>query len=410
MAQYYLVNDNFVNDLFDKILSSRQEAVDTYSKDLRQEMFLYLVLVAQFEGVFTKKILNTLISATLEATLEREENNFNNFGIAFEPPETEFKIQQYIFHKPIEFNSNNLKKLAPAIDSTKYYIGVWVDENNKLIIWGFKGKIMEFLTVNSISAGKISLNCISDLEQSFKCFISHTQISYSNPFSNQDNPLKKSLFTQNDITSLFKLNDCYNLLAKMFANGFGGILLFVKSDVEKWKDSIGKPILYLNSSEIGYEYTPISEKYNFFQKIQQNSHQNKSFKSNEDKKIFRAEMELGTEKAKASFDDLYNLTKVDGATILTNEFKVIAFGAKIETSPIQELIMISIIEAFSKKEHQLPIAKIGGMRHQSAAKFIYNQRECLAIVVSEDRKISVFSWNQEKQLVEQLKNFEINIF
>ena len=51
-----------------------------------------------------------------------------------------------------------------------------------------------------------------------------------------------------------------------------------------------------------------------------------------------------------------------------------------------------------------------GMRHISATEFINEQKDCLAVVVSEDRKVSVVSWDEELQLVKITKNFEWMIF
>lgn len=50
-----------------------------------------------------------------------------------------------------------------------------------------------------------------------------------------------------------------------------------------------------------------------------------------------------------------------------------------------------------------------GTRHKSAARFVSEEKNCVAVVASEDQKISVFSWNDEVNLVQQIISFEVMV-
>ena len=85
---------------------------------------------------------------------------------------------------------------------------------------------------------------------------------------------------------------------------------------------------------------------------------------------------------------------------------MLAFGARIDAK--KDIQKIAIGEPFEGSTTQL--VEFGswnvGNRHKSAAKFVSEQTDCLAVVVSEDRRISVFSWDDNLKTTRQLKGFE----
>jgi hypothetical protein len=44
-------------------------------------------------------------------------------------------------------------------------------------------------------------------------------------------------------------------------------------------------------------------------------------------------------------------------------------------------------------------AELGGTRHLSAAQFVYDQRDALALVASQDGQFTVFVWSEAEQIV-----------
>ena len=50
---------------------------------------------------------------------------------------------------------------------------------------------------------------------------------------------------------------------------------------------------------------------------------------------------------------------------------------------------------------------LGGTRHQSAAAFVAAQPACIALVVSQDGVVSLFSWLQEERAVLEARELEL---
>ncbi|HNG95209.1 MAG TPA: diadenylate cyclase, partial [Acidobacteriota bacterium] len=59
----------------------------------------------------------------------------------------------------------------------------------------------------------------------------------------------------------------------------------------------------------------------------------------------------------------------------------------------KESIEICEIKSFSGERETKSIENIGGTRHQSAARFVNENQEAMAIVVSQDGHISIFVWD-----------------
>ncbi|MGH2625464.1 MAG: putative sensor domain DACNV-containing protein, partial [Anaerolineales bacterium] len=87
------------------------------------------------------------------------------------------------------------------------------------------------------------------------------------------------------------------------------------------------------------------------------------------------------------------LTAVDGATVLSETWEVLAFGAKIgrrtAAQAIERVVVKEPILGLAPVEtHPL---ELGGTRHLSAAQFVHEQRDALALVASQDGHFTVFS-------------------
>ena len=95
------------------------------------------------------------------------------------------------------------------------------------------------------------------------------------------------------------------------------------------------------------------------------------------------------------------LTAVDGATILSTDYELLAFGAKIgrrQHSPRVEQLMVTEPIVGSTPEVMNP-AQLGGTRHISAAQFIHDQRDSVALVASQDGRFTVLAWSSCENMV-----------
>lgn len=95
------------------------------------------------------------------------------------------------------------------------------------------------------------------------------------------------------------------------------------------------------------------------------------------------------------------LTAVDGATVITNTYELIAFGAK--TAPREGHLRVEQVAVTESIEDGLSVVvhptRLGGTRHFSAVQFVSEQRDALALVASQDGRFTVFSWSPAEAMV-----------
>ena len=100
-------------------------------------------------------------------------------------------------------------------------------------------------------------------------------------------------------------------------------------------------------------------------------------------------------------DGIAGLTAVDGAAILTADYEVLAFGAKIvrkKGSP--QIEQVTVTQPIEGAEASLvDPAQLGGTRHLSAAQFVHDQRDAIALVASQDGRFTVFAWSPYEGMV-----------
>lgn len=102
-----------------------------------------------------------------------------------------------------------------------------------------------------------------------------------------------------------------------------------------------------------------------------------------------------------------SLAGVDGAIVATQDLRTLGFGAKIVTN-ISETVKVSMVQLLGDDQELVPspLEKLGGTRHQSAARFTAKNNSAIAIVVSQDRHVSVMHWHDESNSVAVLRNVE----
>jgi hypothetical protein len=95
------------------------------------------------------------------------------------------------------------------------------------------------------------------------------------------------------------------------------------------------------------------------------------------------------------------LTAVDGAMVLSHDYSLLAFGAKIirrkGSSQVEQVMVTEPVE-----ENVAAIVhptQLGGTRHLSAAQFVHDQRDAVALVASQDGRFTVFAWSPCEAMV-----------
>jgi hypothetical protein len=164
-------------------------------------------------------------------------------------------------------------------------------------------------------------------------------------------------------------NVVVQLAISMRAHGHGGSLLIVPAQSGDWLASIARPIPYA----VQPAYSELAQLL--------------ATPDPEREASWRERMHRTVEM-------IAGLTAVDGATILTQEYDLLAFGAKIVRAPACEPIEeLAILEPVAEVAHRIADpSQLGGTRHLSAAQFVHDQRDALALVASQDGRFTAFVW------------------
>ena len=107
------------------------------------------------------------------------------------------------------------------------------------------------------------------------------------------------------------------------------------------------------------------------------------------------------ERLRLIVDGVAGLTAVDGATIITDQYELLAFGAKIVRRVRWEQVSrVMVTEPIEGSAAVIADpGQLGGTRHLSAAQFTHDQRDAIALVASQDGRFTVFGWSQCEDMV-----------
>jgi hypothetical protein len=102
------------------------------------------------------------------------------------------------------------------------------------------------------------------------------------------------------------------------------------------------------------------------------------------------------------------LAGVDGAIVATGDLAVLGFGATIAVGNQLLPPAVCLIRLQDGKQgvFSTSLEKLGGTRHQSAARFIAANQGSVAIVISQDRNVSVMHWEETMDAVVVFRNAE----
>jgi hypothetical protein len=167
------------------------------------------------------------------------------------------------------------------------------------------------------------------------------------------------------------------LAVSMRAHGHGGTLLVVPGDSDAWRESVVHPMPYA----VTPRFAALAE-----------------LARGPGGERRRREWETDLS---AAVEVIAGLTAVDGATVITDQYELIAFGTK--TAPRQGHLRVDEVAVTESIEDGVSTivhpTRLGGTRHFSAVQFVSEQRNALALVASQDGRFTVFWWSPCEMLV-----------
>jgi hypothetical protein len=330
--------------------------------------------------------IEAIIDAAFWASLRREENYAPKISLAFVPPDS--ARHPLVFAQPLPLDPGKLIKVAPAVERAGIHLGVWRGADG-LMVWGMIRDIPPLCVVVEVAAAGLIVIKHHRGEESSGKFVNvavlegdQIKIVDERASSLPDcPPLLTSLLGFDSpaswVADLEAVNLLVQLAVSMRRHARGGLLIVVPAGTEVWQDSIVRPIPYgivpafdelrqLNREPADVKRTPVWQ-----------------------------------ETVHRAVEAIAGLTAVDGATVITNQYEVVAFGAKIarrKGSPqVEQVTVTEPIEGdVAQVVHP---TQLGGTRHLSAAQFVHDQRDSVALVASQDGRFTVFAWSPCEAMV-----------
>jgi hypothetical protein len=97
------------------------------------------------------------------------------------------------------------------------------------------------------------------------------------------------------------------------------------------------------------------------------------------------------------------LAAVDGAVVLTTDLDILGFGAMISVRSVPDVYLVG---SSPERAVRIRIEEAGGSRHQAAVRFVGQNHESIALVISHDGHLSLTHWSSRQNRVLLLKNAE----
>jgi hypothetical protein len=331
----------------------------------------------------TPKMVEEIIDNAFWASLRKEEGHATRISLAFLSPQQ--AKDPIIFAKRLALAPAVLTKIAPGFERPGVYLGIWHEEG-ELFVWG--------ATVT------IPNNCfILDVSEPGLVVIKHRRFDGLGKFANiavltgdeikilddndddtRDCPfLLKSLLNFTS-PSLWKssVNVLLQLAVSMRAHQRGGTLLLVPTGDSRWQKSIRTPM--------HYPVVPAFSGLSNLMKMESKENQKGNWLLALNKEV----------------DVLAGLTAIDGAIVMNDQYELLAFGEKIIRAEGQGLVekMVVTEPILGKELMVIHPTQSGGTRHISAAQFVHDQRNAIALVASQDGRFTVFAWSSKMDMVQ----------
>ncbi len=329
--------------------------------------------------------IEAIVEAAFWASLRREEGYSPRISLAFLPPV--LAGEPLLFERQLPLTPQVLSRLAPAVERPGIHLGVWpIAENGpELHVWGTTRQIPKLCFVLEVIEPGLLVIKYRRGQETGKYInvvvLKGDQIKVLDERGTTLPDCPHLLTALLDFGSPTARTDSVNVLVQlavsMRAHGRGGSLLVVPQGSEEWRESILHPLAYGVSPA--------------FSELAGLMRQDISVR---DRTSWQ-------EKFNDAVEAIAGLTAVDGAALISDQYELLAFGAKIGQrnggGRVEKVIVTEPI--VGGLPVVVPPLELGGTRHLSAAQFVHDQRSSLALVASQDGLFTVFAWSPCEELV-----------
>ena len=322
-----------------------------------------------------------LVDLAFWASLQREEGRAPKISLAYVPPGS--GAHAMVFERALAADPRGLARVAPAVERPGIHLGVW-PQDGALRVWGTTRSVpLLALVIEVVEPGLLVLKqrrgdeldkfgTIAVLEGD------RVQVVDEGGVNLPDCPglLTRLLGFEVPDPVDGSLNVLIQLAVSMRAHAHGGSLLVVPADADAWIESAAQPIPYLVRPFAGLA---------------------ELLGAGADEQLRPA----WRESLHRAVEAVAGLTAVDGATVLNARHELLAFGVKLARRRGSERVERVAVTApvVGSTAAVVDPSQLGGTRHLSAAQFVHDQRDALAMVASQDGRFTVFAWSPCEDMV-----------
>jgi len=386
--------------LLDSICSLLEKAASEPKKNLLGPGKGKVGVSNDAKSIPQKRLVEQLIIDAFWASCKKEEERNLTFRVALRSPSD--AAGSFEFKQHIKFDINSLVKLCLAVDSSRYVIGVTDSkEHGDLRIWGFEPRFQPKqwspfgpthgetgLVLHADRPGRL----IVKNEGATFCIIEGKETIFID--SSHLNRIAKpwTMLYPNDRSheGPFAL---LHIVSEINSLHHGGTLI-VAPETSSWRQALYGPIRYEGKNGVDFA----KQIYDEICAERASTSKDGWFKymlavANKDNQVFRQALRV-----------IAQLSAVDGAIIISPEFRILGFGASIQSKSEPTLKIISLKQNEPTRDE--PFAFLHGNRHSSAARFAMEVQDSIVFVVSQDGEISLMMAGPTKQQVSVYRHVE----
>jgi hypothetical protein len=336
--------------------------------------------------------LREMVDKVFWASVSREEGRGILASCAYVGDETRLSYQ---FARPVPFTVDELMKLSPALPQFQA-VAVARHENGGLGIRGLVA-VGENVRVSTIAPALLMLHHLRPL-----LVYRRTGVSRLRPRARDEaRELLACARLEGELGERRARNVLLRLAAAIARERHGGTLLIVPGDDASWR-----AVVETSHRDAGQPFRQLADalRSSYLARVERDEAQRNPDGVHPSR---LPDIAVRAHEAYAFvatvIDQVARLANVDGALLVDGELNVLSFGSKIAARKPLPSVRVRHVE-LDQADQELPLGQIGGMRHQSAAKFVHELPAASAIVISHDGPISIFT-SSGRQVV-QLKGIE----
>jgi hypothetical protein len=326
--------------------------------------------------------IEAMIDVAFWTSLRREESYVPRISLAYlTPDQTDHPL---LLEHSLPLDASVLTRVAPAVERPGIHLGV-ARIDGELRVWGTARSIPTYCFVAEVA--EPGLIVVKHHRGDDRTKFVNVAVLEGDLIKMVDERASTLPDCPTLLTSLLgfdapdswaaSVNVLVQLAVSMRAHRRGGLLVLVPAGSTSWRESIVQPISYAMNPAFA-ELT-----------------------------VLRREVpdamrrRLWLEEVARAVDAIGGLTAVDGATLLTSDYEVLAFGAKITRRRGQPLVeQVTVTEPIAGDVARVVHpSSLGGTRHLSAAQLVHDQRDSIALVASQDGRFTVFAWSPCEAMV-----------